>query len=332
MAEYSDPVSVGVGGWAYLPGKHRNKLEVCSKLYNFVEVNSSFYKLPPIDLVKRWRASVPEEFQFSLRAHGKLTHQNHLEPTNENFRELEKNIAICRVLKAFVLHFQFPPSFEVTNIIVEKWRGFFSTLRDEKGLNYAFEVRNQSSKSNSGLQSFIRDNDIIPCGDISREDVKPSADSKIMYSRVFGHGDHTKWSFATSELVDLKDRVTRTKANRKYVTFHNITMYEDAARLREILKPGSKDFSGSSSGIESLKEALLAERIEFPITGQELTSRIAWRTITTSEGRRIHANEITIRLPQKDTFESLDEILAGCKSFVELSGPIHSKSNFAVLI
>ena len=297
MSDLSNNVSVGVGGWAYLPGRNRNKLETCSKLYDFVEVNSSFYKLPDIELAKKWRASVPVKFQFSVRANGKLTHENHLEPTTENFDAFEENLVICRSLGAFVLHFQFPPSFEVTKEVIANWHQFFGSMQKEQGLYYAFEVRNPKTKTDPFLQSFIQDNDFIPCDDISRDDLKPSDDSKILYSRVFGLGDHTKWSFATPELEEMKEKIASISATRKFVTFHNMTMYEDGARMKELLKPARGDPSGATVGIASLEEVLLAEEIEFPISGQELASQIAWRTITSPDGRRIHPNEITSKIP-----------------------------------
>ncbi len=96
--------------------KNGNRLALCAKIYDYVEVNSSFYKLPQESLARKWRAMVPEDFQFSVRASRKLTHENHLAPSEDTFREYERNLTICRALRAFILHFQFPPSFEVTEL------------------------------------------------------------------------------------------------------------------------------------------------------------------------------------------------------------------------
>ena len=98
---------VGVGGWAYLPVRHVNKLKVCSKLYDFVELNSTYYKLPLLEDASKWRKTVPEELEFTVRANSKLTHDSHLEPTEENFRIYQKTLNICDALNATVLHFQF---------------------------------------------------------------------------------------------------------------------------------------------------------------------------------------------------------------------------------
>jgi uncharacterized protein YecE (DUF72 family) len=321
LSDSSPNIVVGTGGWAYLPVKHVNRLSMCAKLFDFAEVNSTFYKLPQEKLALNWRSSVPERFQFSVRANRRLTHESHLEPTEENFREYERNLSICRALNAFVLHFQFPPSFEVTNSVIENWRVFFTSLKKESGLNFAIEVRNQSTSRSALLKSFLENYDIIPTTDPTRGEIAVSRDSRILYSRVFGPGEHTKWSFSTAELENLKEKVSKTPAARRYVTFHNITMYEDGARLMRMLKREGNDVISPITGINSLKQAVLAERIEFPISGQELTSRLAWRTIDAGEGRWIHVNEVTQNLPKETRFESLGQVLDECQPYLESSSP-----------
>jgi len=232
---------IGVGGWAYLPIKHANKLEVCARLYDFVELNSTYYKLPSILSVRKWRTQVPESFEFTVRANRKLTHETHLKPTEENFRLFERMLEISESLKARVLHFQFPSTFEVTKRVVADWRDFFkSAPKKNEGPHYAFEIRNLVSANSKEVRSFLAENDIIPTADASKDKVEPSAESKIVYSRVFGHGDHTQWSFDSSELEEMKERLESIPAKRRYVTFHNITMYEDASRMRSLVK-GSTD-------------------------------------------------------------------------------------------
>ena len=302
---------VGVGGWAYFPSKLPNKLAICAKIFDFVELNSSFYKLPQESLALKWRSTVPDTFQFSVRANGKLTHENHLEPLDECFKEYERNLIICKALRAFVLHFQFPPSFEVTNTVLQNWRGFFGSLKKEKGLNFAIEVRNPHGDRNA-LRALMDDYDIIPTSDPSRGEIEPSNDSKITYSRVFGRGEHTKWTFSSRELEELKQKVLKTPATRRYLTFHNMTMYEDGVRMKQLLQPEGRDLEASIVGIDSLKESIIAERIQFPIIGRELSSRLAWRTVGIPGGQRVHVNEIMKNL-EGTRFGSFGEVLDKCE-------------------
>ena len=312
----SQAISIGVGGWAYLPVKQTNKLEICAKIFDFVEVNSSFYKLPTEALARKWRTIVPELFQFSVRANRKLTHENHLEPTKQNFDEYERNLSICKLLRAFVLHFQFPPSFEVSREVVENWRGFFSSLKKEKGMNFAIEIRNKKSSENQTVRSFLDNFDIIPTSDPTRNPLEVSSNSRIQYSRVFGPGEHTKWNFSTKELESLRHIVVQTKASKRYVTFHNITMYEDGARLKELVKQDGKDLTAVFTGIDSLKQAIISEGIKYPISSEELSSKLGWRTVALPDGSRIHVDEVLGNLHESIIFDSLEDIVVKYKPFL----------------
>jgi uncharacterized protein YecE (DUF72 family) len=46
---------IGTGGWAYFNAPDRSSLEAYSKVFNFVEVNCTFYEYPEIGRVEHWR-------------------------------------------------------------------------------------------------------------------------------------------------------------------------------------------------------------------------------------------------------------------------------------
>ncbi len=306
-------INVGVGGWAYFPIRNANKLEICSKLYDFVEINSTFYKLPPIESARKWRKSVPEYFEFTIRANRRLTHENHLEPSEENIRLHHKQLELCSELNASILHFQFPPSFEITKDVLKNWRDFLGSAtqlsRWRNAPYLAFEIRNSKSKSLPALSSFFQEHDIIPTQDASKEP-KPSmsSESKILYSRVFGFGEHTRWSFDSEELRALKKNVESIPARKRYVTFHNLTMYEDASRMRSIVKSGRELASNSESGSGSFKRALTIGTLKFPASKQYLIEKSGWKTYEESSGEKFHLTRLLNRLPDERKFESLEEI------------------------
>ena len=66
---------VGTGGWAYFKIPKVDSLEAYSKVFNFVEINSTFYQVPKIQRVKSWRKTVPMNFEFSVRCNGLITHE-----------------------------------------------------------------------------------------------------------------------------------------------------------------------------------------------------------------------------------------------------------------
>jgi len=303
-------ILIGVGGWAYLPVRNISRLELCAEIFDFVEVNSSFYKLPQLKLAEKWRASVPDDFVFTVRANRKLTHEKHLEPTEENFREFRNNLGICQALRAPILHFQFPPSLTITKEVVQGWSEFFKSLSKLRDLDFAFEIRNTESSKSNYVRAFFADHDIIPCTDDSKvEKPETSSRSRILYSRVFGSGDHTKWNFSTEELKALKQKVEKVPANRRYVTFHNITMYEDGARMKNVVKEGKDILPKREVGLESLKRSMIAARIDFPISIEKLLAEMSWRTIDMGNDVSIHADKVLKELPDGSNFQSLDDVI-----------------------
>jgi uncharacterized protein YecE (DUF72 family) len=305
---------VGVGGWAYLPTKIGNKLQVCSKLYDYVEVNSTFYNLPEMERVSKWKKTVPETFEFTLRANRELTHIGHLEPTAKYYKIFEQHLEIAKKLNARILHFQFPPSLTITKELVRNWRDFFSSVSKSSSRNelkFALESRNINAKESEDLAKLIQDYDIIPTMDASRDSsVFASIDSKIVYTRVFGQGDHTKWTFSSGELKDLEMKLDEVKARKRYVTFHNLTMYEDASRMRSIVRTG-KDHeqpSNAPTGLDSLKQVIAKGNMKYPASKQTLIEEFDWKTYSPNRGEREHVGEV-LRTLEDRRYSSLEDVM-----------------------
>ncbi len=243
---------IGVGGWAYFPSKPFLKLRMCAELYDFVEVNSTFYSIPSFESVKKWRESVPDSFEFTVRANRKLTHENHLRPTKESFDLFDSLALICQILRARILHFQFPAYYKVDRRILRDWRDFMNSLATRKmlganrPLSFAFELRNQASSHSQDVLAFFEDFDIIPSRDASTEDeLLLSSRSKLMYTRVFGGSigeqeDGKKRNIDAEEMGEVIRRAERVHAAKGYIAFHNIGMYEDAFTMKEKLRMQKK--------------------------------------------------------------------------------------------
>ncbi len=312
MESCESPILVGVGGWAYLPIKSGNRLQVCSKLYDFVEVNSTFYKLPEISRVKRWKKTVPSNFEFTVKANRELTHEGFLKPTTKNFELFEQMLEIVKELDASIIHFQFPPSLVMSKSIVKDWRDFFNSARSDRlaaNVKFALEVRSESAKDSKDLASLMHDLDIIPTTDASRSPIAASTDSKIIYTRVFGLGDHTKWSFDSQELKNLIDKLTKAEARKRYVTFHNLTMYEDASRMRTMIKTGKdQQTSNAPTGLDSLNRVISLGRVKYPATKQKLLDEFSWKTYDRQAGERVHVGEV-IRGLEDRSYHSIDDLM-----------------------
>jgi len=131
---------IGTGGWAYFRVPGLPSLVAYSRVFEFVEVNSTFYEIPNLKAVESWRRMVRPEFEFSVRCNRIVTHKHQFQPEEEAFDAFKKMTTICKTLRAEILHLQTPPTFIPNGDNGELVHSFLSSV-DTKGVRIALEVR-----------------------------------------------------------------------------------------------------------------------------------------------------------------------------------------------
>jgi uncharacterized protein YecE (DUF72 family) len=83
----SDDIRIGTQGWNYdawvgpfYPPETRaaDYLTVYARAFTTVEVDSTFYAIPPAKTVRAWAERTPPDFSFSLKLPQEITHENRL--------------------------------------------------------------------------------------------------------------------------------------------------------------------------------------------------------------------------------------------------------------
>jgi len=90
----------------------KSRLTYYASLFNSVEINSSFYKMPKAATVLKWADSVPQNFQFTFKLLKAVTHAKALDFSAEDvdlFIQTVNNIGN----KKGCLLVQFPPSLKM---------------------------------------------------------------------------------------------------------------------------------------------------------------------------------------------------------------------------
>jgi len=291
---------IGAGGWAYFQVPGMDSLTAYSKAFDFVEVNSTFYTTPSLEMVRLWRRKVPEDFRFSVRCHKDLTHKFLLSPRQENHEILRESLLICRELRAGILHIQTPPSFYPD----EKLKDIKDLLSsfDFGNIQLAWEIRGRMAQETIEL---MRDLGIIHCTDISRK--MPAVDSDILYTRLFGHGEHNLYQFDDAELLKIDTSAKERGQDNVYLTFHGARMYSDAARLKVYERNGTFPKVTKAIGLASLM-IVLEEEAVFPATKSELIEKQGWKVFDLTENERVHARLLLENLP-KGKYSNVDEVI-----------------------
>ena len=297
MTEYM----VGTGGWSYFRIPTKPSLKAYSETFNYVEVNSTFYRYPPLPMVEIWRRIVPSDFVFTVRCHHGLTHTTGLKPVDVAYTALHRMIEICGILEAPFLHLLTPSNYSVDRSDLEKAKDLFSSI-DLKGVRLAWEVRGPKT---SELIALMRDLDIVDSVDVSRE--RPSSDSDVLYTRVFGKGQKNAYQFTDEELVEIDHRIMTARVKTAIVAYHGIRMNTDALRFKMYKETGKFLPVTAFTGVESAK-AVLLEDAKFPSTKADLLEDQGWKVVDLTAHERIHLSNLLARIPER-TYGSINDVI-----------------------
>jgi uncharacterized protein YecE (DUF72 family) len=91
------------------PFENASRLTYYSSLFNSIEINSSFYKIPQAATIAKWEASVSEKFRFTFKLWKGITHSKDLNFNAEDVATFFKSINAAKDKKGGLL-IQFPPS------------------------------------------------------------------------------------------------------------------------------------------------------------------------------------------------------------------------------
>ncbi|MGD0027471.1 MAG: DUF72 domain-containing protein [Candidatus Bathyarchaeia archaeon] len=301
---------IGTGGWAYFNVPGLRSLVAYSRAFNFVEVNSTFYQIPPLKQVEEWKKLVPPDFQFGVRAHRTMI-QVTPRWKQKALDIFERMKQICDALGSDFLHLQLPASLKLTQQWIDEFRSFVSSI-DLGNLRLGLEIRGvRPSKLPAELLRFMQDHDIVHCTDVSKGEM-PAYDSDVLYTRLFGKGEHNVYQPTDEELTEIDNKVSNSNSQKIVMSFHFVRMYKDAARLKIYEQTGKFPRVTRSTGLSSLGE-VLSEDALFPTTKQELMRNQGWKIFDLNEDKRVHARYLLQNLPER-TYSNLDEVIRDLKS------------------
>lgn len=140
---------VGTSGYAYREWRGRfypknlpahEMLRFYGQRFNTVEINHTFYHTPERRLVKQWPGSVPNGFQFAVKANQRITHIQRLRGCKGLLRRFLRGVSVLEKQGCLgPILVQLPPNFRADLKILEK----FLKLCPH-AVHYAFEFRHAS--------------------------------------------------------------------------------------------------------------------------------------------------------------------------------------------
>jgi uncharacterized protein YecE (DUF72 family) len=212
-------VRIGVAGWNIprdsagefpADGSH---LQRYSRVFNSVEINSSFYREHRLSTWERWRDSVPDDFQFSVKAPRAITHDAKLRCEPEVLSKFLQQVEMLRKKLGPIL-FQLPPSLAFDR---ESVTAFLTMLRQHFAGDVVWEPRHKSWFEDAATEmlSTFRVARVAADPACAPGAAHPAAASDVVYFRL--HGSPRLYYSAYDEdfLVGLAPRLAEFAATAK---------------------------------------------------------------------------------------------------------------------
>jgi uncharacterized protein YecE (DUF72 family) len=206
---------VGCSGWFYdaclghfYPANLDRKdfLQYYSHVFDFVEIDSSFYRPPNLFMTKRWASLTPDNFRFTAKFPGSITHEKRL---TEPEKELRYFFDVMRPLrrKLLALLLQLPPSLTAKEDL-KKLEALIHML--DTDFRYTIEVRNKSW-FDKNVYKLLSDNNIcLAWSQLDTIQTPPDLTSDFVYLRFIGDRSIDEKNFGRIQ----KDRFKELKGGQ----------------------------------------------------------------------------------------------------------------------
>ena len=226
------PVDLPARGWLGYYADH----------FQTVELNSAFYRLPSIAAFKGWRAQVPDDFVFAVKASRYLTHMVKLKAPRDPLRRLLRRASHLGRRLGPVL-FQLPEFFRAN---LERLDGLLLALDRQRyvpRLRAVLEVRHPSWLEDHVIDRLTSANVALCFHDWRAQPVSGPVTADFVYVRRHGTSPRKYHGAYTLEMLrkDARDvRAWRRKGLAVYVYFNNDFeghAWRNALTLKQLLGP-----------------------------------------------------------------------------------------------
>jgi uncharacterized protein YecE (DUF72 family) len=295
MASRND-LRIGTSGWSYPTGegtwngifyppkktKKFDELAYYAERFDTVEINSTFYRTPAVNVTKSWAARTPKNFEFSLKLYQKFTHPKMFKeaalkraPGAEG-RQLE---ALATINQSDVDEFkramdpladagklgallaQFPPSFKADTHSIDYLAWLLHEFRDHR---VAVELRHKTWSDDLDTTLKLLNGAKAAFVQIDEPKFRASIDQNFLpnvkgfyYMRLHGRNAKEWWKHAKSE-----DRYNYLYSAEELDEFAGV-----ADAVRTLVKKMYLYTNNHFAGKAVANAVMLKERLGLPVEG-----------------------------------------------------------------
>lgn len=232
---------IGCSGWSYsswqgpfYPANLENKhwLSYYSQVFNYVEIDSTFYRIPNEFMVKNWARKTPANFRFTAKFPKIITHDKKLKNVE---KELTLFYSVMKPLKnkLLALLIQFPPYLKITEGLeaLKQYDFFF-----DDNFRYTVEVRHPSWFSDLAYNFFSNNNICMTWNQLDKIQSPPVVTTDFVYLRLIGDRSIKEDEFGKIQ----KDR----EQEMKYWSDRFRTVQKDEKELKVGIVAANNHYAG----------------------------------------------------------------------------------------
>jgi len=280
-------ILLGTSGWSYddwvgvfYRSSNEGKLYRYSRVFETVEIDSTFYSYPDPRIIMSMERIVPENFTFSAKIPRLITHKKKLSPSEGVEEDLNRFLEVLKPLsssgKLGPLLIQLPPSFTYERH-GDLLRDFFKILPDE--YRFAVEFRDPSWLKEDSLSLLARYDVAYTIVDEPLLPPELHVTTDFSYVRWHGRGMRPwyNYHYRREELEPWRNRLEEL-SNRVDVVygyfnnhFHGYAVHNCLQVLeilgiitpkqREVLEEVERNLARSAKPVESLSIYMSPEKL-----------------------------------------------------------------------
>jgi uncharacterized protein YecE (DUF72 family) len=236
-------------------------------VFDFVEIDSSFYRTPNAFMVENWCKKTPTHFRFTAKFPKVITHDKRLKDVEKELDQFFSSIVYLED-KILALLIQLPPSMG----IVEGMNGLRDIIPElDKRFRYAVEVRDSSWFQDLAYSFFSNNNMCMVWNQLAGIRTPPIVTTDFLYIRFIGDRTIQEKDFGKIQ----KDRDLEMKRWARFVKKARIEHRE----INLAIVAANNHYAGFGPGTANifrkmldLSEMTWNENVEIPDTGAKISS------------------------------------------------------------
>jgi uncharacterized protein YecE (DUF72 family) len=249
---------IGCSGWSYsswqgpfYPKFIENSrwLRHYSNVFDYVEIDSSFYRIPNKFMVKNWYNRTPKNFRFTAKFPKVITHDKRLINFDEDQLEYFFDSMSELKDKLLALLIQLPPSMQIVEGL-DALRSIIPYL--DKSFRYAVEVRHRSWFQDLAYSFLSNSNMCLVWSQLADVHTPPIVTSDFVYVRFIGDRSIQEKDFGHIQI----DRIMEMKKVAR--NFKAGTDKGNLAPVKFAIVAANNHYAGFGPGTVNIFRQLLA--------------------------------------------------------------------------